>query len=107
MRKLVGGDAKLAGDEKGEDGGVTLAGVLHVEPELQIAVAGECEHCTLGRRAARMFEHATNAKPAIFAALVRLAAALAEIRVIGELKRLIEHRREIAAVDHGADRRLV
>ena len=52
-----------------------------------------------------MFEHAADAKPAIFAALLRLAAALLEVVVIGKLQRLVEDRLEIAGVDDGADLR--
>jgi len=54
-----------------------------------------------------VLEHAGNTDAAIFAALGRGAPALLETVVIGEPQRLLEHAREVAAVDGGAHRRLV
>src|SRR5262249_42041055 len=107
MRNLLRWNAESRPDQAREHGGVALAGALHIEPELQGAVAEEGEHRAFGRRAAGMFEHATDAEAAIFAALFRVAAAALEIGVIGKLQRLIKHRREVAAVDHGTDGGLV
>src|ERR1700687_4693943 len=106
MRDFLERNGKLLRDHARKHRGMTLAGVLNVEAEQKLAVA-ERQHRGFDRRAAGMFEHAGNAEAAIFAVLLRVAAATLEISVIGKLERLVEHRREIAAVDRGADRGLV
>src|SRR5215831_1587246 len=54
-----------------------------------------------------MLQHAGNAETAVFAAFGRGAPALLESVVIGERQRLVDHRRELAAVDGRADGGLV
>ena len=85
MRNLVRRNAELLGDDARKHRGVALAGILHIERQQQRAVAGKAQLGALDRRAAGMFEQAADAEAAIFAAPLRLAAALLEAVVIGKL----------------------
>src|SRR3984885_7805831 len=107
MRNFLRRDAEPLTDQAREYRSVALPGVLHVKCKPQGAVTGKFEQSAFGRRAAGMFQHAADAEAAIFAALLRLALTPLDIVVIGKDQRLVEDRLEIAAVDDGADRRLV
>src|SRR5215469_5865200 len=96
------GNAEPLGDDLRKYCGVALAGILDIERQEQLVAAGKAQLRALDRRAAGMFEHAGNAKPAVFAALCRLALALLERVVVRKLERLVEDRREIAGIDGGA-----
>src|SRR5277367_953211 len=104
MRNFFWRYAEPLADQPREHRGMALAGVLHIEPEPQGLIAGKFQERAFGGRAAGMFEHAADAEPAIFAALLRLALAALEVVVIGKPQRPVEDRLEIAGVDDGADR---
>ena len=75
---LVRRDAEPLGDEPREDGGVTLAGRLHVERQHERVAAGKAQARAFERRAAGMLEEAGHADAAIAcrAASPRAGAAL-------------------------------
>ena len=103
VRNFLGRDTKPLADQPREYRGVALAGVLHIEPELQGLVAGKFQERAFDRRTAGMFEHAADAQPAVFAALLRLAPALLEALVLGEFQRFVEDRLEVAGIDDRTD----
>ncbi len=100
-------DAQPLRQHRVEHGGVALAGRLHVEVQEQLLAAGKFQLGALERKAAGVLQHAGDADAAIHVALGRLAPALLEAVVVGELQRLVEYDVELAAVDGGADRGLV
>src|SRR5262249_15213329 len=104
---LLSLDAEPLRQQRIEYRGVALAGRLHVEAEHQRVAAGKAQRGPFERNAAGMLQHAGNAETAVFAALGRRAPTLLETVVIGERERLVEHGRELAAVDGRADGGLV
>src|SRR5262245_14879910 len=82
-----------------------LARRLHAEPQNEAAVTRKLQESSLGRRTAGMLEEAGETEPTIFAATHGLRAPRRERRISGKLQRLLEERREIAAVIDGADGR--
>src|SRR3974390_2176811 len=103
MRDLVRRNAEPFRDDLRKHRSVSLAGVLYAQAEQNRAVSRKGQHRALERRSAGMFKQAADAEAAIFAALLRFAAALLEPVIVGERKRLVEDRLEIAAVVGGAD----
>ena len=107
MLDPFGLDAEPLRQQGIERAGVALAGRLHVEAQHQSLAAGKAQRRPFEGSAAGMLQHAGNAETAIFSAFGRRAPALLEAVVVGERKRLVEHGRELAAVDGRTDGRLV
>jgi hypothetical protein len=102
-----GRDPQAFGGEAWKNGGMPLAGGLHVERQNRAAVARKQNRGAFERRTARMFEHAGNPDAAIFSPPRRLALALLEAGIIRERHGAVEHGLEVAGVISGPGRGLV
>src|SRR6476661_5184875 len=97
-------DAELAGEQARKNCGMALAGRLHVAAQDQLVAAGKRNRGLLHRQGAGVLQHEGHADAAQFFALCGVAPPLVEVGEIRKLQRLIDNRREIAAVV-GVDRR--
>src|SRR6185295_12509234 len=98
-------DAELASKQARKNGGMALAGRLHVAAQDQLLAPGKRNRGLLHRQGAGVLQHEGHADAAQFLALCGLAPTLVEVGEIRKLQRPIDNRREIAAVV-GVDRRL-